>query len=183
MSDNLFSPFDEDDDDGDSLQKGSVSATRPSAAPSLYEGANDFDDDVEKGSSLELDRPDLADSTTRPALSGIDSLPVAPRAVASFSGRTSDAAALSIARYPRAPERLWATPKYAWLVVLRQVELRRDLAALRHRRSPDVPLYEAALVAYNRRAFRRGALLGGALVLAAAVLFFMPVILRFARAD
>ena len=92
-------------------------------------------------------------------------------------------AAAVIAKYPETPQHPWQTPKYAAQVLLRQFELRNQLESLRRRRSPDVPLYEAALRFYDAKAFRLGMALNGAIVLTAMFLFFLPVILRFARAD
>ncbi len=91
-------------------------------------------------------------------------------------------AAIRIANYPSVPDKLWEAPRYAVRVLLRQLELRQDLASLRRRRSPDVALYERALEAHDRRMFSIGLAITGAAVLVATVLFFMPVIKRFAFA-
>ncbi len=96
---------------------------------------------------------------------------------------TRPAAAAVIAKYPDPPEEVWRAPKYAIQVLLRQFELRSDLESLRRRRSPDVPLYEAALTVYDARTFRLGLAINIAIVVVCTVLFFMPVILRFMRAD
>src|SRR5947199_404141 len=58
--------------------------------------------------------------------------------------------AATIAKYPAPPHAIWQAPVYAIKVILRQFELRQDLESLRRRRSPDVPLYEAALRAYEK---------------------------------
>ncbi|MDB4942743.1 MAG: hypothetical protein JWP97_2277 [Labilithrix sp.] len=92
-------------------------------------------------------------------------------------------AASVIAKYPRAPEKVWQTPKYAIQVLVRQFELRTDLESLRRRRSPDVPLYEGALRAYDHKTFRLGLSLLIAFSTVALLFFFSPVILRFVRAD
>ncbi len=91
-------------------------------------------------------------------------------------------AAIRIANYPPVPEKLWEAPRYAVRVLLRQVELRQDLASLRRRRSPDVALYERALAAHDPRMYAIGLAITGAAVFLALVLFFMPVIKRFAFA-
>lgn len=70
---------------------------------------------------------------------------------------------------------------YAVRVALRQIELRTDLESLRRRRSPDVPLYEAALEAYEPKTFRLGMAMSCAALTLATFIFFLPVILRFAR--
>ena len=93
------------------------------------------------------------------------------------------AAATMIAKYPDPPEQIWRAPKYALQVLWRQFELRNDLESLRRRRSPDVPLYEAALQAYDPRTFKLGLAIDVAILVVCTVLFFMPVILRFVRAD
>jgi hypothetical protein len=88
-----------------------------------------------------------------------------------------------IAKYPDAPVKVTGTPMYALRVVWRQFELRTDLESLRRRRSPDVPLYEAALKAYDKKTFRLGIVLNCAIFTVASFIFFLPVILRFIRAD
>jgi hypothetical protein len=93
------------------------------------------------------------------------------------------AAAAVIAKYPDPPSEIWRAPKYAIQILLRQFELRSDLESLRRRRSPDVPLYEAALKVYDPRTFRLGLAINIAILVVCTVLFFMPVILRFMRAD
>ena len=70
---------------------------------------------------------------------------------------------------------------YAIRVVMRQFELRTDLESLRRRRSPDVPLYEAALRAYDVKTFRLGMAINFAALTVATFIFFLPVILRFMR--
>lgn len=95
------------------------------------------------------------------------------------AARTGAGAAL-IARYPAPPEKLWKLPEYAGRVLLRQFELRQDLVSLRRRRSPDVPLYEAALRAYEPKAFQTGLLLGLSAFVLLGLVVFSPVIVRFA---
>lgn len=86
-----------------------------------------------------------------------------------------------IAKYPAPPEKIHHAPMYAIRVVLRQLELRSDLESLRRRRSPDVPLYEAALGAYEPKTFRLGMALNCAALAIATFIFFLPVIIRFMR--
>lgn len=86
-----------------------------------------------------------------------------------------------IAKYPAPPAAVSGAPMYAVRVIMRQLELRTDLESLRRRRSPDVPLYEAALRAYDAKTFRLGMAINCAALAVATILFFMPVILRFAR--
>jgi hypothetical protein len=102
--------------------------------------------------------------------------PAAPPAPA----RPSPAAL--VARYPAPPAQIWQAPIYAAQVLLRQLELRRDLTSLRRRRSPDVPLYEAALKAHDARTFAIGLAMSIAALTLASIIFFSPVILRFVRA-
>ena len=68
-------------------------------------------------------------------------------------------------------------------VLWRQFELHRDLASLRRRRSPDVPLYERALKAHDAKMFMLGLVLTCAGVMLASFIFFLPVILRLLRAS
>lgn len=93
-----------------------------------------------------------------------------------------DAAAAAIAKYPPPPGKAWHAPVYACKVLWRQLELRQDLESLRRRRSPDVPLYERALQAHDKRSFAIGLAVVCAALAITTVLFFMPVILRFATA-
>ena len=92
-------------------------------------------------------------------------------------------AAAVIAKYPDPPTEVWRAPKYAIQILLRQFELRSELESLRRRRSPDVPLYEAALRVYDAKTFRLGMAINVAIFVVATVIFFSPVILRFMRAD
>jgi hypothetical protein len=88
-----------------------------------------------------------------------------------------------IAKYPAPPTGITHAPMYAIRVVMRQLELRTDLESLRRRRSPDVPLYEAALRAYEPKTFRLGMAINVALLVIGTFIFFLPVIIRFMRAD
>lgn len=90
-----------------------------------------------------------------------------------------DPGAVFVARYPSAPGSIVDMPGYACKVVLRQVELRRDLESLRRRRSPDVPLYEAALAAYDGRAYKIGLAITCTAVVLGTLVLFSPVIARF----
>jgi hypothetical protein len=91
--------------------------------------------------------------------------------------------AAMIAKYPAPPTKIAQAPMYTVRVILRQLELRTDLESLRRRRSPDVPLYEAALRAYDTRTFRLGMAINCAALAIATFVFFLPVMLRFLRAD
>jgi hypothetical protein len=86
-----------------------------------------------------------------------------------------------IAKYPAPPSGIASAPMYAVRVIMRQLELRTDLESLRRRRSPDVPLYEAALRAYDTKTFRLGMAINCAALAVATFIFFLPVILRFMR--
>lgn len=88
-----------------------------------------------------------------------------------------------IGKYPPPPAKIWQSPMYAVKVVMRQFEIRSDLESLRRRRSPDVPLYEAALRSYDAKSFRLGLALNIAAFTIATLIFFMPVFLRFLRND
>jgi hypothetical protein len=92
-------------------------------------------------------------------------------------------AAAVIAKYPSPPTKVGQAPMYAVRVILRQLELRTDLESLRRRRSPDVALYEAALRAYDKKTFRLGIAINCAALAIATFIFFLPVIIRFVRAD
>lgn len=114
-----------------------------------------------------------------PAAPSSGSLPNVP-APASAPARP-DPAAL-VAKYPPPPRAIWESPVYACKVLWRQFELRRDLESLRRRRSPDVPLYEAALRTHDPKAFAVGLAITCAGIALASFVFFLPVILRFLRA-
>jgi hypothetical protein len=74
-------------------------------------------------------------------------------------------------------------PGYFCRVFLRRLELRRDLEALRRKRSFDIPLYEAALRAHDARAYGIGRAITAVLVALGTLIFFSPVIARFLRDD
>lgn len=86
-----------------------------------------------------------------------------------------------IARFPPPPAKVWEAPGYAMKVLWRQFELRQDLTSLRNRRSPDVPLYERALRAYDTKTFALGLAITCVGLALASFIFFLPVILRFLR--
>jgi hypothetical protein len=86
--------------------------------------------------------------------------------------------AAMVAKYPLPPQKVWESPMYAWKVLLRQWELRQDLASLRKRRSPDVPLYEAALKAHDPKTFWLGLALTCAGLAVMSFFVFLPVIIR-----
>ena len=88
-----------------------------------------------------------------------------------------------IAKYPAAPGEVWRAPGYAWKVLYRQLEIRQDLDSLKKRRSPDAPLYEAALRAHDKKTFLTGMAISAAAFVVAMLIFFIPVFLRFLRAD
>lgn len=91
--------------------------------------------------------------------------------------------AATIGKYPPPPAAIWQSPIYAVRVIMRQFEIRSDLESLRRRRSPDVPLYEAALRSYDAKSFRLGLAINIAAFTVATLIFFMPVFLRFLRND
>jgi hypothetical protein len=94
----------------------------------------------------------------------------------------TDQAAVRIANYPPPPNKVWLTPKYALQVLYRQFELKQDLESLRRKRSPDVGLYERALRTHDPKQYKTGLVITGITLFVATVLFFMPVIKRFAFA-
>lgn len=93
-----------------------------------------------------------------------------------------DQAAVKIANFPAPPQKILQAPRYALRVLYRQFELRQDLESLRRKRSPDVALYERALKSHDPRMYTMGLAITGIAFFLATVLFFMPVIKRFAFA-
>jgi hypothetical protein len=89
---------------------------------------------------------------------------------------------VKIANYPPPPNKLWQAPKYALQVLYRQFELKQDLESLKRKRSPDVGLYERALRTHDPKMYKTGLAITGIALFLATVLFFMPVIKRFAFA-
>jgi hypothetical protein len=87
-----------------------------------------------------------------------------------------------VAKYPPSPQKVWEAPFYFGKVAWRMFELRQDLESLRRKRSPDVPLYEAALKAHDKKAFALGLVMTLAAVTFATFILFLPVIFRFLRA-
>lgn len=94
----------------------------------------------------------------------------------------TDQAAVRIANYPAPPAKVWHAPKYALQVLYRQFELKQNLESLRRKRSPDVGLYERALSTHDPKMYKTGLAITGIALFLAMVLFFMPVIKRFAFA-
>jgi hypothetical protein len=94
----------------------------------------------------------------------------------------TDQAAVRIANYPPPPSQIWQAPTYALKVLYRQFELKQDLESLRRKRSPDVGLYERALRTHDPKMFKTGLAITGVALFFATLLFFMPVIKRFAFA-
>ena len=94
----------------------------------------------------------------------------------------TDQAAVKIANYPPAPAKIWQAPKYALQVLYRQFELKQDLESLKRKRSPDVGLYERALRTHDPKMYKTGLAITGIALFFATILFFMPVIKRFAFA-
>ena len=116
--------------------------------------------------------------------SGPQSAPMAQMAqMAQMAPPAKPTAAAVIAKYPSPPTKITQAPMYTVRVILRQLELRTDLESLRRRRSPDVPLYEAALRAYDTKTFRLGMAINCAVLAIATFVFFLPVMIRFIRAD
>lgn len=207
----LNTDFDDDDHGELSLEAGSSVGAAATHAGMPYESGKGvtLDDDLfgdgDASGPLELDVP-----AKPPSVRDLPAAPVAPAPAppppAPSSGRMpavpsspdlgaaaapapappppkpQDQAALRIANYPPVPEKVWEAPRYAVRVLLRQVELRQDLESLRRKRSPDVGLYERALTAHDARMYRLGLAITGAAVFVAMILFFMPVIKRFAFA-
>ncbi|MBX3258531.1 MAG: hypothetical protein KF782_02355 [Labilithrix sp.] len=132
----------------------------------------------ESGPSLSPESP--------PSLPGAPPSPPAPagaRVAAHVPAAPPPDPAALIARFPPPPAKVWETPGYAVKVLWRQLELRQDLASLRRRRSPDVALYERALTTYDSKTFAVGLAITCAGLAIASFVFFLPVILRFLRAD
>lgn len=146
-------------------------AGQASAAPPGDEGHHGFAPPAPSSASG-LDDP-----------SGPHSAPTAPTAPMAPPPPARPTAAAVIAKYPSPPTKITQAPMYTVRVILRQLELRTDLESLRRRRSPDVPLYEAALRAYDTKTFRLGLAINCAVLAIATFVFFLPVLIRFIRAD
>lgn len=134
----------------------------PTSQPSLPAGPPDGSSQP----SIPASSPSLGPSSS-PGLPSVSARPAGPSIVA---------------RYPEVPAKTWEAPLYFGRVVLRQFELRQDLGSLRRRRSPDVPLYEAALKAYDGRTYTLGLVITCAIVAVMTLLVFFPVIMRFLHA-
>lgn len=92
-------------------------------------------------------------------------LPPAPSVPVTVPGRRSSksiaavdphAALVAFAGFGDAPDGLWASQAYALRVIVRRRSLRKDLAAARARRSPDVGLYEASLRTADDAVVKKG---------------------------
>ena len=146
---------------------GTLPAARPSSAsdPSLAAG--------------HVSSPGMAGAPSSGNLPPSMPEPAPPPRPAKPAPPPPDPGAVLVARYPAAPAGVFDMPGYACRVLLRQVELRRDLESLRRRRSPDVPLYEAALRAHDARAYKIGLAITCTAVALGLLVLFSPVIARF----
>jgi hypothetical protein len=132
--------------------------------------------------------PSLPPQSARPQHVPVESAPALPNASLPPQSQpqlqVTPAApnpAAIIGRYPPTPSKIWQAPIYAMQVLWRHFELRQDLASLRKRRSPDVPLYERALGAHDSKMFTLGLVLTCAALTVGLFVFLLPVILRFVR--
>ena len=115
------------------------------------------------------DAPHAADASITPA---------APSEAAAASVRQRPTAAAVIANYPPVPVKVRDAPKYTLQIMIRQMELRSELVSLRRRRSPDVPLYESALRAYEPAMFHLGAAVSVSILVGVLLLVCLPLIVR-----
>jgi hypothetical protein len=114
-----------------------------------------------------------------PAVSGANaSGPVAPIPV---TRPAADDPAARHANYGDPPQHFWQTPLYAYRVLMRQMELKRELAEAKEQRSTHARLVEAALHAHDQKAVTTGLILAVGAALTLLLLFCTPVIVRFIR--
>lgn len=79
---------------------------------------------------------------------------------------------------PRGPVEVAA---YAFRVHRRLKELRQEREIARQRKPHEVPLYDAALKAYDERAYAGGLAILGSMGVFALLLFLLPLVLRVLR--
>lgn len=86
-----------------------------------------------------------------------------------------------LAAFGDPPTQLWQSPGYAVRVILRKRELQAERAALRAPTPGDLALYDAALKSEDARAVSAGLVIIGVALAIGVLVFFLPVIIRFAR--
>ena len=164
--------FDDDGISGGDLQidlSGAVAKPAQAGAslarPPTPGGFNPFDDDLSAGPAIELDTaggslPPRASSPSlspQPPRASIPSAPVSSRSLAPIPqapvSKPVDAFdARTYADYGEPPDAFWRAPIYAWRVLTRRGELRRDLPNKREDSARTTKRVEDALVAFGERA-------------------------------
>jgi len=86
-----------------------------------------------------------------------------------------------LAAFGDPPTQVWQSPGYAVRVILRKRELQAERAALRAPTPGDLALYDAALKSEDARAVSAGLVIIGVGLAIGVLVFFLPVIIRFAR--
>jgi hypothetical protein len=86
-----------------------------------------------------------------------------------------------LAAFGDPPTQIWQTPGYAIRVILRKRELQAEREERKTRAPAEVPLYDAALKSEDARGVSAGLVIIGVAVAIGVLVFFLPVIIRFAR--
>jgi len=115
-----------------------------------------------------------------PRTSGVPHAPAPPAAPVPAAPPPDDPAA-RLAGYGPPPKQFWETPMYAFRVLMRQRELKAEAADALAARSPQAPLYQAALHAHDQKAVTTGIALVVGVFFTLTLVFFSPVIVRFVR--
>ena len=135
-----------------------VSKPVASAPPPAHPDHDPFEDDLGAGPSLELDTtggslpPRISSPSLHPApVSRPSQRTPPPAAPAALPGSVAPYEARVLADYGPSPEAFWQAPFYAFRVMSRRKELRRQLAQKKHDEERSSQKAEDALVAFGER--------------------------------
>jgi hypothetical protein len=107
--------------------------------------------------------------------------PPKPKPKSRFELTPEERAAVDLAEYGDPPEQAWRAPLYAWRVLYRKYELRKEMAEMVSTRPEQIPLYQRALAVDDAPTTKKGVIIAAAAIFIFLFLFTLPVIIRFAK--
>jgi hypothetical protein len=122
-----------------------------------------------------------ADGGSEPQMQAAPAPPPKPKRPSRFELSPEQRAAVDLAEYGDPPEQVWKAPLYAYRVLTRKYELKKEMDELRSTRPEQIPLYERALAADDGPTTKKGVIIAAAAIALFLFLFCLPVIIRFAK--